>query len=126
MKLKVGDTISCRIRESAIVNSYTDYDEIRTFVIIAEDDDGWFLHVPHYYCLKDCLTVDQYRCRKMKIEKRFLDEEMVYIQESMIASIERRQDGINCCKCNEFYFYAVANQEDGTLICYECRRSPYH
>lgn len=32
------------------------------------------------------------------------------------------KDGCNCKKCKEFYPYAEANQEDGTLICYSCRK----
>jgi len=29
--------------------------------------------------------------------------------------------GHNCKDCGEFYPYAIANQLDGTLICYSCR-----
>lgn len=32
------------------------------------------------------------------------------------------KDGCRCKKCREFYPYAEANQEDGTLICYVCRK----
>jgi hypothetical protein len=32
------------------------------------------------------------------------------------------KDGCRCKKCKEFYPYAQANQEDGTLICYVCRK----
>lgn len=31
------------------------------------------------------------------------------------------KDGCTCKKCKEFYQYAEANQDDGTLICYGCR-----
>ena len=33
------------------------------------------------------------------------------------------KDGCNCKKCKEFFPYAEANQEDGSLICYSCRMS---
>lgn len=32
------------------------------------------------------------------------------------------KDGCRCTKCKEFYPYAEANQNDGTLICYPCRK----
>lgn len=32
------------------------------------------------------------------------------------------KDGCRCKKCKEYYPYAEANQEDGTLICYVCRK----
>lgn len=35
------------------------------------------------------------------------------------------EDGCKCTKCKEFYPYAVANQSDGTLICYSCRDNPW-
>jgi hypothetical protein len=124
-KLRVGDTVSCRIKSSMIVNSYTDYDEIKSFVIVAVDDDGYFLYVPHYYCLKDVIVADAHRCKQLKIHHRYLNEELTYVQLSHIASVEKVQDGMNCCKCNEFYFYAAPNQENGTLICYGCRQNPY-
>lgn len=34
---------------------------------------------------------------------------------------KKKSDGCNCKKCKEFYPYAEPNQEDGTLICYQCR-----
>jgi hypothetical protein len=35
---------------------------------------------------------------------------------------KREQDGCTCVKCQNFYPYAIPNQEDGeTLICYGCR-----
>lgn len=32
------------------------------------------------------------------------------------------KDGCRCKKCKEFYPYAESNQDDGTLICYPCRK----
>lgn len=31
------------------------------------------------------------------------------------------RDGLDCSQCKEFYPYAVANKNDGTLVCYKCR-----
>lgn len=34
---------------------------------------------------------------------------------------KNNKDGCDCKKCKEFYPYAEPNQDDGTLICYQCR-----
>lgn len=42
-----------------------------------------------------------------------------------VAPVEEKKinkDGCRCKKCKEFYPFAQANQEDGTLICYVCRK----
>jgi len=43
--------------------------------------------------------------------------------EEYVESIRRRKgmDGMFCCKCGQFYDFAEANQEDGSMICYSCR-----
>lgn len=124
-KLKSGTIVSCRVKFPSIVSPYKNYDEIKSFVIVAADEYGYYLHVPHYYSLKDSVIADRHRCRKLGIEKRFLNEEIIYIQENMIAAIDNRPDGICCKKCHELYMFAESNQEDGTLICYSCRQNPY-
>lgn len=47
----------------------------------------------------------------------FLDEDLAVI----VVKNKNDMDGCTCVKCNEYYQYAVSNQEDGTLICYGCR-----
>lgn len=34
-------------------------------------------------------------------------------------------DGMYCKKCQNFYEFAEPNQQDGSMICYSCRTSPY-
>jgi len=34
-------------------------------------------------------------------------------------------DGMFCISCGNFYKYAEANQEDGSMVCYTCRINPY-
>lgn len=36
--------------------------------------------------------------------------------------IKKHTGGCSCKKCREFNEYAEPNQEDGTFICYSCRR----
>jgi hypothetical protein len=47
--------------------------------------------------------------------------------EVYVENIRQRKsvDGMFCCKCGTFYNFAEANQEDGSMICYSCRNSPY-
>lgn len=124
-KLKVGDTISCRVKSALIVSPYRAYDEIRSFVIVATDEHGYYLFVPHYFSLKDSFVIDKYKIKNLCIAQKYLDENAVYIQENLVASVEARNDGMTCRICREFFPYSVANQDDGTLICYSCRQNPY-
>ena len=123
--LKPGDTITCRISVSEIVSPYKNYDDIKSFLIVATDNYGYYLYVPHYEQIKGSGAADKYFCKKLGIAIRFLNEEIVYIQEHMVASIERQSEGMCCKKCRELYSYAESNQEDGTLICFSCRQNPY-
>lgn len=124
-KLKVGDTVSCRVKSATIVSPYRSYDEIKSFVIVAMDEHGYYLFVPHYFLLKTSFVIDKYKIKNLGINKKYLDENAVYIQENLVASVEARGDGMTCKICKEFFPYSVANQEDGTLICFSCRQNPY-
>lgn len=37
-------------------------------------------------------------------------------------TIAQKSSGCSCKKCNDFNEYAEANQDDGTFICFGCRR----
>lgn len=124
-KLNPGDRVDCRVKSATIVSPYKSYDEILTFEVIARDANGYYLYVPHYFYLIESVVADQYRCKTLGIDKRFLNENMVYIQENMIDHVHEAMTGIKCCKCLEFYNYAVPNQFDGTLICWSCRQNHY-
>jgi hypothetical protein len=124
-KLKPGDRVDCRVKQAAIVSPYKDYDEIKTFEIVAVDKHGYYLYVPSYYSLKTSVKADKSQCKHLGIDKKFLDENIVYIQENMIARINSILDGMVCSKCKDFFQMASPNQPDGTLICYACRFNPY-
>jgi hypothetical protein len=125
MLLKTGDTISCRIKSSLIVSPHNAYDEIKSFVIVAVDEHGYYLFIPHYFYLKDSFTLDISKCKKLDIQQKYLCEEIIYIQENMVAFIESVLDGMNCKICKEYFPYAVANQNNGSLVCYTCKSNPY-
>jgi hypothetical protein len=113
------------VEASAIVSPYGSYDDTCSFVIIAKDKEGYYLYVPHYYNLKNSVVADQYKCKALGIDKKFLNENMVYVSEKMVASVVKRDEGTNCKVCKEFTRFAEANQPDGSFICYSCRCNPY-
>jgi hypothetical protein len=123
--LTPGDIVSCRIRSSEIVDCFAKFDEIMSFVIICKDDDGFYLYIPHHILLKNCSIADAHKCRRLGIEQRYLNEQIAYISENMIAAVASKQDGRACKQCRDFYPYAVANQPDGTLVCFSCRQNCY-
>lgn len=124
--LQIGDTVNCRVKDNLIVSPYRSYDEITSFIIVAKDNEGYYLYVPCYYTLKNTVRVDSYLSRTLGIEKRYLDEQLVYIEENMIFSVVKREDGLYCGLCGEFVKFAAANQDDGGFICFPCRQSPHH
>jgi hypothetical protein len=117
--------VDCKVKASTIVNPYSSYDEIVTFEIVASDTHGYYLYVPHYYFLKETKKADAFQCRSLGIDKKFIDENVVYIQEKMIAYVHAKQEGVYCKICEEFCRYAESNQKDGTFICFSCRQNPY-
>lgn len=125
VKLKPGDRVDCRVRANTIVSPYKNYDEIRTFEIVATDIHGYYLFVPVHLTIKGSVKADQAQCKQLGIDKRFVDERIVYIQENMIYQVNSILDGMCCAKCSEFYRMAGPNQDDGTMICYACRFNPY-
>ncbi len=126
VRLKPGDRVNCRLKEGEIVGAYKEHDEIKTFEIVAVGDYGYYLHVPVYYSIKNTISIDRYRLKKMDIDGRFLNEEMIHINENMVCQIVHQVDGMLCSICKEFSPLAEANQEDGTFICWSCRQNPYH
>lgn len=125
VKLKPGDRVDCRVKANSIVGPYRDYDDVKTFEIVATDQHGYYLYVPIHMAIKGSVQADQYQCKQLGIDKRFVDECIVYIQGNLVFQINYIMDGMCCARCREFYQMASANQEDGTLICFSCRSNPY-
>ena len=124
VRLKPGDRVNCRLKESRIVNPYSEFDEEKTFDIIAINDGGYYLFVPIYYNIKESYKIDYFDAKEMSASSKFIGEECVYILENLVAKIHTVLDGLACDKCNVFYEYATANQKDSTFICWTCRTYP--
>ena len=95
-KLMPGDTVECRIKSAAIVSPYHSYDESKTFDVVAVDNGGCYLYVPHYYSVKGGVTLDTYRCKTLGIDKKFLGEQIIYVAENLIANVQPKMDGMSC------------------------------
>lgn len=123
-QLKPGDRIDCRVKEATIVSPYKEYDELITFEIVAVDKYGYYLFVPTYRSIHKSFKADKYQCKSLGIDKRFLDENVVYIRQNLVARISFILDGMRCTECNEFFPMAEPNQEDDTMVCWACRNYP--
>ena len=123
-KLKPGDRISCKIRSGHVVNAYeSDWEEKRTFEIVAADNRGYYIYVPHYVYLKGGLKINEYNSKNYGIDKKFIGEVILYISENSVVDVETKADGLNCVNCKEFY--PMAECEDFVFICWLCRNYPY-
>lgn len=125
--LNPGDKIKCKLKDNVLVNAYeTDYDEIIVFEILARDEYGYCVYIPHYLYLNNCVTLDSRLIADWDIDSKFLNEKSLYIRENLVFKVDSVLDGMSCSKCKEFFNKASANQEDGTLICWSCRKYRYH
>ena len=123
-KLKPGDRVACKVRAGHIVNAYEgDWDEKYTFEVVATDNRGYYLFIPHYIYIKGGLKVNEYNRKTHGIDKRFLGETIVYIAEGSVLSVEQRADGLICEKCKEFS--PMAECDEPPFICWICRTYPY-
>ncbi len=123
--LKPGDRVDCRIKDSQIISPYMSYDEIKTFEIVSSDHHGYYIFVPEYYSLKNTIKVDKHQLLHLNIHKKFLNEQIIYIQSNMICQIKYIMDGMMCKRCEEFCEMSEPNQKDGTFICYSCKFNRY-
>lgn len=125
VKLKPGDRVNCRLKESKVINPFDpNFDDEKTFEIIGISDKGYYLFVPDYISITDSYKVARYDIKDMGIDIKYVGEYCICIPEKMIYKVQYVQDGIACKLCKEFYHYASPNQSDGTLICWSCRTYP--
>lgn len=124
-RLKQGDVIICKLKLGKLVNSYASFDDKRRFEIIGLDNQGYCLFSPSYYNMLDTCRITNFDCKNYCINAKFVGDDMLYIVDTQVFSVDTILDGMHCKRCKQFYQMARANQEDGTLICYSCKDNPY-
>jgi hypothetical protein len=120
-----GDKVFCRIKDGSIISNDTEeFDEIKTFEVIASDTCGYYLFVPQYVYLQGTNSFSLHRCRKLGIDDRYTNEQIIYISENAIYNTIRK-DGMSCSICNNFVSMAEPNRDDQeTFVCWSCRTNP--
>ena len=127
-RLKAGDRVSCKLRESNVVGPYEAYDDIRTFEVIgidSSDNIGYYLFVPQYVFIKNSKKLDTYSHKSLHINSKFIGEDYILISEKMIYEVSFILNGMSCSNCHLYFEYAESNQENGGLLCYSCRQNPF-
>jgi len=125
--LSPGDQVVCIIKAGVVLQATeVDYDLKQIFDIASQYENGYMIYVPVSLFLKDAIPVVAGNLAKFKIDKKFLGSSIYYITEYKIVYVYRKIDGICCSDCNEFYSMAVANQPNGTLICWNCRHYKHY
>lgn len=124
--LKIGDKIVCKIKGSRIVPSDEEYDETHVFEVISSNYQGWHIYVPPYVAIKDTITISERNYASLGINKKFIGWDCIFITSYFVVRVHDIIDGMICSKCNEYYAMSQPNQEDGTLICFSCRRYPIY
>ena len=90
------------------------------------DNYGYYLFVPNYININNSEIANVSKCKKLSIDNKYLNENIVYIIDSLIMSIVSRGMGITCKICKEVCPYAEPNQADGTtLVGFRCTQNPY-
>ncbi len=118
----IGDRVICRIHNGFISHHQsTSYDFDAVFEIIDNDfENGFLVYVPVNLPLKDAIYIDSYNIEWYKLDKKFLDSEVIHIADHHIVRIYAKCDGMKCVSCKTFVPMAEAN-EGNVFRCWSCR-----
>lgn len=128
----IGDIISFGVKNKEITINYQDYNEIFNGLIIGkktiyEDVYEYIVYIPEYqrYFLNDSILIRHDHIKKYSIQTKFLNEYGAFIRKGNILNIIEKLDGATCNRCKEFNSKSEPNQEDGTFLCYQCRKDRF-
>ena len=123
-----GDKIFCYVKDSKIVSVYEIVAVSREiFEIIRLYDEGYLIYIPDDISIQDTIHIDNGNYKYYGLDTKYIGSDVYYISEYKIAGIHSRLDGMRCSKCNDFFPMAEPNMENGTLMCWRCRKYPiYH
>jgi hypothetical protein len=123
---KTGDRVVCKIKNAEIVSASSDYDEKRTFEIIATSFQGWHIYIPPFITIKGTTPVTQRNYKSLNIDPKFIGWDTLFITGSFIVEVSEKITGVVCKECLDHFKDAEANQEDGTFICWLCRNYKHY
>lgn len=122
-----GDRVVCRIKDNTIVNVYEENWETESiFDVVSLYEEGYIVYLPEPNILKDSIYIGLHNHKKFNADKRFIDINAYYITDYKIIRIHKRIDGMRCAICDEFYHMATSNQENGSMVCWVCRKYRAH
>lgn len=130
-KFQIGSNVVCKIKGNSIVLARNDlYDTQLEFEIIGYDTSNskYILLVPNYYSIKNAWNIIEEHLEKFDLDPNLLDHKAIGVFEDKILKCKgsiSKDDGMFCTRCQEFYPMAEANQDDGTLKCYQCRQNAF-
>ncbi len=99
---------------------------------------AWLDNEVYHWCAYDKQTMLNGLARNIVLENDYdtfhkylwVNENDFSIEEALANSSSSNQpaklDGMYCCKCKNYSQYAEPNQNNGTMICYSCRKYPFY
>lgn len=83
----------------------------------------WPLLPDSYKVTNAALTLSWENCRALHLEYGYfvMDDDV-----EMMASAAVPNQGCHCKKCGNHFPFAEPNQDDGTLVCWNCRNYPHY
>jgi hypothetical protein len=72
------------------------------------------------YFHKRKYTADFAFVKQINLNKKYLEDNILYVSEGNVYKIKSQLDGCTCSRCKVFYYQAVSNQEDESFICWSC------
>jgi formylmethanofuran dehydrogenase subunit E len=122
-----GDKILCYLKDGKIVSVYeTGSIAKEIFEIICLYEEGYLIYVPDDIHLLDAIHIDSGNYKYYNLDMKYIDSSVYYISDYKIAGIHDRIDGMRCRKCKDFFPMAEPNMENGTLLCWQCRKYPIY
>lgn len=127
--LNPGDVVICNIKNGCIASfAEPEPDCQKQFEIVIVNEYDIYLCIPDYYNLHidNKLEITEHNYIKHKLLKKFIGATLSKVSPFNIFLIHSKCNGTHCAKCEEFYPYAEANQDDGSLVCWSCRNYPMY
>lgn len=128
----IGDHVSCKFRNKLLIARH-ERGEGHVVLTIAgkvqiEDAIEYVAYIPpeSISCIVDSsFTIRPQLAVEYGIHRKYVGEQGITLRKNNIWRVVFHADGMACKRCEEFFPKAESNQEDGTLVCYQCRQNPW-